>query len=216
MAEPAQTTFWISGLPPVSPSRLTVRWMQRRPAEEDVYTRFENVMGSNTGIDFIRGNAGANLLMGNGGTDRLEGMAGNDTIRGGRGSDVLDGGMDLTLRTTLTRHLISTFTMSASANFDIRVGAVSLKTRFRILKAFPVVLVMTLCEATTRRTRSSVIREATCSTAVVDNRRRYAGGGAGTTTTSSDLPLTSSLKRLPTAMTRCVQASVSYSRPAAR
>jgi Ca2+-binding RTX toxin-like protein len=53
----------------------------------------ENVAGSDTGDDILRGNAVANTLTGNGGADQLYGVAGNDILGGGDGADRLDGGL---------------------------------------------------------------------------------------------------------------------------
>jgi Ca2+-binding RTX toxin-like protein len=53
----------------------------------------ENLAGSDTGDDILRGNAVANTLAGNGGADQLAGVAGNDILDGGDGADRLDGGL---------------------------------------------------------------------------------------------------------------------------
>jgi Ca2+-binding RTX toxin-like protein len=53
----------------------------------------ENVAGSDSGDDILRGNAVANTLTGNGGADHLYGAAGNDILDGGDGADRLDGGL---------------------------------------------------------------------------------------------------------------------------
>ncbi len=62
-------------------------------AQGDIYSGIENVFGSSTGNDVIRGDGAANALFGFGGNDNLNGMAGADVIRGGLGADSLVGGM---------------------------------------------------------------------------------------------------------------------------
>ena len=57
----------------------------------DTYISIENLSGSNTGGDTLRGDAGANILWGNGGNDWLVGEGGNDTLFGGIGNDILHG-----------------------------------------------------------------------------------------------------------------------------
>jgi len=52
----------------------------------------ENVRGSQTGDDVIKGSGAANRLDGNGGKDVLTGRNGNDTLYGGKGNDTLNGG----------------------------------------------------------------------------------------------------------------------------
>jgi len=54
----------------------------------------ENVRGSQTGDDVIKGSGAANRLDGNGGKDVLTGRNGNDTLYGGKGNDALNGGGD--------------------------------------------------------------------------------------------------------------------------
>lgn len=61
-------------------------------AQGDVFTGFENVVGSNTADDFIAGDAAANTLSGQGGSDRLLGGGGTDILVGGAGTDYLFGG----------------------------------------------------------------------------------------------------------------------------
>lgn len=58
----------------------------------DSYAEFENVHGSQTGADSIRGNADANILIGYGGNDTLDGADGSDQLRGEAGVDRLTGG----------------------------------------------------------------------------------------------------------------------------
>jgi len=53
----------------------------------------ENLAGSDSGNDILRGNALANSLIGNGGADQLYGFGGNDILDGGDGADRLDGGL---------------------------------------------------------------------------------------------------------------------------
>ena len=52
----------------------------------------ENVFGSDTGDDGIRGDGFANARCGFGGEDSLDGAGGNDVLRGGVGIDTLTGG----------------------------------------------------------------------------------------------------------------------------
>ncbi len=56
-------------------------------AEGDVLTGIENVKGSFTRADVLRGDNKANALSGIGGNDTLEGRGGADTLDGGSGSD---------------------------------------------------------------------------------------------------------------------------------
>jgi Ca2+-binding RTX toxin-like protein len=56
-------------------------------AEGDVLTGIENLRGSFTRADVLRGDNKANLLDGIGGNDTLEGRGGADTLDGGSGSD---------------------------------------------------------------------------------------------------------------------------------
>ena len=58
----------------------------------DSYSGFENVYGSNSKADMIRGTGAKNLLVGNGGNDKLDGAEGKDMLLGGSGVDVLTGG----------------------------------------------------------------------------------------------------------------------------
>jgi Ca2+-binding RTX toxin-like protein len=61
---------------------------------QDRLTGIENVLGSDTGNDFLQGDANANRLFGSGGGDVLDGRAGADTLQGGEGNDTLTGGAD--------------------------------------------------------------------------------------------------------------------------
>ena len=58
----------------------------------DSYTAFEQVFGSATGADLLRGDGLANTLTGFGGKDTIDGASGADTLRGGNGVDSLTGG----------------------------------------------------------------------------------------------------------------------------
>jgi Ca2+-binding RTX toxin-like protein len=66
----------------------------------DVYTNFENIIGSafgdrlsgDDGANTIQGADGDDVINGRGGADSIEGGAGNDLIDGGAGSDTLAGG----------------------------------------------------------------------------------------------------------------------------
>lgn len=58
----------------------------------DSYAGFENIMGSRSGNDQLRGDGGANTLQGNGGADELDGAGGSDFLQGGTGNDMLTGG----------------------------------------------------------------------------------------------------------------------------
>jgi Ca2+-binding RTX toxin-like protein len=58
----------------------------------DVLADIENLTGSLTGADTLRGNAANNVLSGQGGNDELQGQAGNDKLQGGLGADTLTGG----------------------------------------------------------------------------------------------------------------------------
>ena len=57
-------------------------------AAGDSYLGFENVRGSATGSDVLRGNGLGNRLLGLGGDDTLDGGQGDDTLVGGAGNDV--------------------------------------------------------------------------------------------------------------------------------
>lgn len=57
-------------------------------AAGDSYVGFENVRGSATGSDVLRGNGLGNRLLGLGGDDTLDGGQGDDTLVGGAGNDV--------------------------------------------------------------------------------------------------------------------------------
>lgn len=56
----------------------------------DVVFNFENLEGSNTGDDRLRGDAADNIIFGRGGDDVLEGGAGADGLDGGEGFDTAD------------------------------------------------------------------------------------------------------------------------------
>jgi Ca2+-binding RTX toxin-like protein len=64
-------------------------------AQGDSYLGIEQVWGSNTGDDRIRGSSGPETLKGFGGDDRLIGGDGFNFLVGGRGRDVLTGGADI-------------------------------------------------------------------------------------------------------------------------
>lgn len=59
-------------------------------AAGDSATGFENIAGSATGGDTLRGDDGKNIVGGNGGDDILAGMAGGDKLIGGDGVDMAD------------------------------------------------------------------------------------------------------------------------------
>lgn len=61
-------------------------------AQGDTFSGVENLRGSVTGSDYLRGNAGDNTLEGLGGDDGLDGGAGNDVLVGGAGRDGMLGG----------------------------------------------------------------------------------------------------------------------------
>ena len=56
----------------------------------DIVSNFQNLSGSLTGGDTLRGNAGGNIIKGNGGSDLLSGGLGADTLDGGEGFDFAD------------------------------------------------------------------------------------------------------------------------------
>jgi hypothetical protein len=58
----------------------------------DTFSEVENLKGSLTGADRLRGSNGANTLTGGGGDDILEGQGGSDRLIGGAGNDTLTGG----------------------------------------------------------------------------------------------------------------------------
>lgn len=62
-------------------------------AVNDVITNVEQLTGSATGADHLRGNAGGNVLRGEGGADTLDGAEGGDVLIGGNGEDHLIGGL---------------------------------------------------------------------------------------------------------------------------
>lgn len=59
----------------------------------DLYSGIENIIGSHTGADFLRGDAANNVLIGLGGNDVVFGMAGSDNLEGRLGVDTLNGGL---------------------------------------------------------------------------------------------------------------------------
>ncbi len=71
-------------------------------AEGDAAFNFQNLSGSLTGDDTLRGNSGNNTIAGNGGNDTLSGGLGGDTLDGGSGFDTADyshdGGVDIDLQ----------------------------------------------------------------------------------------------------------------------
>lgn len=62
-------------------------------AVNDEFVAVENIFGSRTGADLLRGNHAANLLRGEGGADTLDGAGAADVLIGGRGADRLTGGL---------------------------------------------------------------------------------------------------------------------------
>ncbi len=88
----------------------------------DSYAGFENIMGSRSGNDQLRGDGGANTLQGNGGADELDGAGGSDFLQGGTGNDVLTGGSgnDSFAFATLTEigDTINDFSSIAAGNND--------------------------------------------------------------------------------------------------
>lgn len=64
-----------------------------KAAINDALVAVENIFGSRTGADLLRGSNSANLLRGEGGADTLDGAAGADVLIGGRGVDVVTGGL---------------------------------------------------------------------------------------------------------------------------
>jgi len=60
--------------------------------DSDQIKNIENIQGSNTGNDSIKGDTFTNILDGQGGSDTLDGGAGIDTVLGGAGDDTLRGG----------------------------------------------------------------------------------------------------------------------------
>ena len=61
-------------------------------ASNHTFDSVENITGSDTDGDIIRGDAGRNTLIGGGGNDLLAGRAGDDLIGGNAGSDTILGG----------------------------------------------------------------------------------------------------------------------------
>ena len=59
-------------------------------AAGDIISNFQNLSGSLTGSDTLRGNALDNIIKGNGGSDLLSGGLGADTLDGGEGFDFAD------------------------------------------------------------------------------------------------------------------------------
>ncbi len=74
-------------------------------ATGDVFSGFENVLGSTLG-DTLTGSTGANVLSGAGGDDALDGGSGIDVLNGGDGND---------------RVIYSSFTIGAAFNFQSQV-----------------------------------------------------------------------------------------------
>ena len=62
-------------------------------AINDAMSGVENVYGSRTGADKLRGSQASNVLNGEGGVDTLDGASGADWLIGGRGNDLLVGGV---------------------------------------------------------------------------------------------------------------------------
>ncbi|MCF4165851.1 hypothetical protein L2U69_09370 [Zavarzinia compransoris] len=60
-------------------------------AAGDTFIDVENLIGSRTGANNLRGDAGANLLIGGDAVDKIEGGGGRDTLDGGAGNDRLFG-----------------------------------------------------------------------------------------------------------------------------
>lgn len=61
-------------------------------AARDVYSGFENIIGSLTGANRLVADSLDNTLTGGNSADRLSGLGGTDRLYGGGGKDVLDGG----------------------------------------------------------------------------------------------------------------------------
>ncbi len=61
-------------------------------ASGHMFFSIENIFGSDTDGDIIRGDSGNNTLIGGGGNDLLEGRGGNDLIGGNAGNDLILGG----------------------------------------------------------------------------------------------------------------------------
>ena len=70
-------------------------------AAGDVIFNFENISGSETAGDTLRGNANSNVLSGQGGNDILQGGAGGDVLDGGEGFDFADYSLDGAVRIDL-------------------------------------------------------------------------------------------------------------------
>jgi Ca2+-binding RTX toxin-like protein len=61
-------------------------------AAGDFYAGIENVTGTVTGADVLRGSTAGNDILGRGGADVLFGLGGSDALYGGAGSDTISGG----------------------------------------------------------------------------------------------------------------------------
>jgi Ca2+-binding RTX toxin-like protein len=61
-------------------------------AAGDFYDSIENVTGTVTGADILRGSSAGNDILGRGGADMLLGLGGGDALYGGAGADKLFGG----------------------------------------------------------------------------------------------------------------------------
>ncbi len=72
---------------------LTSGYASGGDATGDVFSTFENIVGSNDQDD-LYGDVGKNRLEGRGGNDVINGAGGRDTIVGGAGADELYGGAD--------------------------------------------------------------------------------------------------------------------------
>jgi len=60
-------------------------------AQGDVFSNFENLIGSNTANDTLTGNSSVNTIWGYGGNDTIYGLGGNDILDGGIGADTVYG-----------------------------------------------------------------------------------------------------------------------------
>ena len=106
---------------------LDLSFAQNGAALGDTYFEMENVFGSDTGNDVIRGNPAANALFGWGGNDSLDGAGGADVLRGGVGVDTLTGGTgDDTFRFSALNEcgdLITDFSGSVGNNDRFQITA---------------------------------------------------------------------------------------------
>lgn len=71
---------------------LTTNAVSGSWAVNDIISGFENVSGSKTGSDTIRGTSDANIIKTYGGNDTISAREGNDTIYGGDGNDKIVAG----------------------------------------------------------------------------------------------------------------------------